>query len=697
MRHALAICSLFALIAAFMVPVASLAAVSSAGDVNPVPPAGGGNVLGPFVIGNTGTGSVTVNNGTALTNSSNAIVGDAATGIGVVNLTGLGSDWSITTVGSDLFVGDAGVGSISIADGARLTVNDDAFLGVASTAVGEVIVADLGSFWQVNDDMTIGQSGLAVIDILDGGQASAQTVVMGSNATGEGRVTISGILSRWSLTGGITVGSSGIANLQVLNGGRFFSTVSTTIGEFASSVGVAEVSGASSFWEIGGTTITIGGSGSGALRILNGGRATAATSVMLGFGSTATGELLIDGSNSRFTITGGLTTNIGEAAITISNGGILTTTASSTVAPTSRLTLDGGRWESAATGAAGISGIGVITGSGTLDVAGLTLANTGSFRGRVETHAGDHLLLTGALTSAGVVDLDGGEFEIRISFTNTHQIALRDDATLRVGGLGLSNSNGSQLAVTDGNADIFGTVSNNVGAQIAVVGGATAVFHDVVTNNGTIFVSPGSEISLLEDLDFGAASSLNIALGAADEEDPTQAFGQASTTAALALDGALNVSLTNGFAATLGDTFQILSAAGGRSNTFDVETLPSLSGNLALDVLYTATAVTLAVVPELDGDYNANGTVDAADYTVWRDTFGQTALGLPADGNRDGTINTADYNLWKANFGDTLGNGGASGPTPVPEPSTWFLFALAASLVTRVRYRRGLVIEIAGS
>jgi T5SS/PEP-CTERM-associated repeat protein len=303
MRHSLAICRLFALIAILTIPRASHAAVSSAGDVSPVPPAGGGNVVGPFIIGNTGTGSVTVNNGTALTNSSNAIVGDAATGIGVVNLTGLGSDWSITSSGADLVVGDAGTGSITIADGARLNVNDDAFLGVASTAMGEVIVADLGSFWQVNDDMTIGQSGLAVVDIIDGGQASAQTAVIGSNATGEGRVTVSGILSRWSLTGSITIGSSGIANLQVLDGARLVSAASNAIGESATGVGIAEVSGPGAFWDIGGTTITVGSAGSGTLRILAGGRATAATSITVASLSSSVGELVVDGTNSRLAIT----------------------------------------------------------------------------------------------------------------------------------------------------------------------------------------------------------------------------------------------------------------------------------------------------------------------------------------------------------------------------------------------------------
>jgi rhamnogalacturonan endolyase len=53
---------------------------------------------------------------------------------------------------------------------------------------------------------------------------------------------------------------------------------------------------------------------------------------------------------------------------------------------------------------------------------------------------------------------------------------------------------------------------------------------------------------------------------------------------------------------------------------------------------------------ELVGDYNSNGTVDAGDYTVWRDTFGSTT-DLRADGNHDGTVDPDDRDIWKGNFG----------------------------------------------
>jgi serralysin len=90
--------------------------------------------------------------------------------------------------------------------------------------------------------------------------------------------------------------------------------------------------------------------------------------------------------------------------------------------------------------------------------------------------------------------------------------------------------------------------------------------------------------------------------------------------------------------------------------------------------------------PSPTGDYNHNNVVDAADYTVWRDTLGRmVSAGQGADGNADGTINTGDYEFWKSKFGTILpGSGQAS---IVPEPSTLILLLAAAACVAVVQLR----------
>ncbi|MEZ6102614.1 MAG: hypothetical protein R3E01_27045 [Pirellulaceae bacterium] len=55
--------------------------------------------------------------------------------------------------------------------------------------------------------------------------------------------------------------------------------------------------------------------------------------------------------------------------------------------------------------------------------------------------------------------------------------------------------------------------------------------------------------------------------------------------------------------------------------------------------------------PFLFGDYNFDECVDAADYTVFKDSFGSN-VALEADGNGDAEVNAADYTIWKDGFGE---------------------------------------------
>jgi len=90
----------------------------------------------------------------------------------------------------------------------------------------------------------------------------------------------------------------------------------------------------------------------------------------------------------------------------------------------------------------------------------------------------------------------------------------------------------------------------------------------------------------------------------------------------------------------------------------------------------------LNIAPDLDVDFNDDGFVDAADYTVWRDTLGQSGAGLAADADKNGVINDLDYDLWKANFGATVGIGTI---VSVPEPGSFAL--LVIGLITWIARR----------
>ncbi|TWT75656.1 hypothetical protein Pla123a_31660 [Posidoniimonas polymericola] len=89
--------------------------------------------------------------------------------------------------------------------------------------------------------------------------------------------------------------------------------------------------------------------------------------------------------------------------------------------------------------------------------------------------------------------------------------------------------------------------------------------------------------------------------------------------------------------------------------------------------LTLATVTIGAFVDDLPGDFNMDGTVDAADYTVWRDN--------------PGTYTQADYDTWAANYGATLNVGGAAGA--VPEPTALLSVAAFGCLVAARRRRLG--------
>jgi hypothetical protein len=86
------------------------------------------------------------------------------------------------------------------------------------------------------------------------------------------------------------------------------------------------------------------------------------------------------------------------------------------------------------------------------------------------------------------------------------------------------------------------------------------------------------------------------------------------------------------------------------------------------------------------GDYNGDGEVSAADYTVWRDTLGSTD-NLSADGNGNRVIDAGDYDHWKSRFGDVIGSGASGHAQPVPEPTSLVAAILAVVLAFATRRR----------
>ncbi|TWT86652.1 Alpha-amylase precursor [Pseudobythopirellula maris] len=88
------------------------------------------------------------------------------------------------------------------------------------------------------------------------------------------------------------------------------------------------------------------------------------------------------------------------------------------------------------------------------------------------------------------------------------------------------------------------------------------------------------------------------------------------------------------------------------------------------------------------GDYNLDGAVDAADFTVWRDSLNDTGPALAADGDFDGDVDQDDYGVWVAAYGFTREPVGGVAVS-VPEPGSCLaLPPCACWLLGRLRARR---------
>ena len=123
------------------------------------------------------------------------------------------------------------------------------------------------------------------------------------------------------------------------------------------------------------------------------------------------------------------------------------------------------------------------------------------------------------------------------------------------------------------------------------------------------------------------------------------------------------------------------------TRTFDILVVDNMGDLRFLDGIEVEGRVKLVydAIPGagVDGDYNDDGTVDAADYVVFRKNEGTTNT-LENDPN-GGTIDQRQYNTFRENFGETEGGSGLGGA--VPEPNTGLLLLTAlVSLLGRKRF-----------
>lgn len=300
-------------------------------------------------VGYSGTGTLNVDSGGDVMSES-VVIGAAPDAEGTVLVTGAGS--TLTT--EDMTIGAWGTGTLTVADGAEVTADYLTIGGFDASDVddlpqevldefgdglgtGVVTVMGDGSSLSVTGDypLLVGYFGTGTLTASEGGLVESDSLMVGAAPDATGTVTIDD--AELAIAGSAAVGAWGQGNLTV-SGGSEASVGTLYIGGFdpdeappelvelfgdPAGTGTVVVTGAGSVLDVTeDNTVYVGYSGDGTLEILNGGQVNSHSGVVGVLGGS-NGQVVVDGHNSLWQITGGETapglSAQGDGDVTIAN------------------------------------------------------------------------------------------------------------------------------------------------------------------------------------------------------------------------------------------------------------------------------------------------------------------------------------------------------------------------------------------
>ncbi len=280
-----------------------------------------------------------------------------------------------------------------------------------------------------------------------------------------------------------------------------------------------------------------------------------------------------------------------------------------------------------------------------IELAQSVMINGGTLDAMNNQHA-----ITGSVTlQSDSVVKGNGDLHISGSTSGAGRLTKQGPGTLRISG---ASTRTGQTNVSEGTLHLQGGSSSVGNGNIVIETNGQFIGSGLIIGDVDVAGqwSPGNSdqsngaFTLFSDLTLRDSAELKFDVSALNTKDHVVVSGQAI------LDGTLTVTDLD-VASEAGLAIELIVAGDGVSGRFDDLVLPASNSVLTWQLMYDTDQVFLASTPALPGDFNADGTVDAADFTVWRDAVGSTGPGLLADANGDLVVNAIDYLFWKNNFG----------------------------------------------
>src|SRR5690606_34108769 len=119
-------------------------------------------------------------------------------------------------VTNELNVGAQGDGTLNIIEGAMARVHR-AFVGRSTGRVGLVNVDGADSTWSITESLTVGRESDGALSITNGGKVNGGSCIIALGR--KGTVSVDGAGSEWDLNT-LTIGNIGTGILNITNGGQ---------------------------------------------------------------------------------------------------------------------------------------------------------------------------------------------------------------------------------------------------------------------------------------------------------------------------------------------------------------------------------------------------------------------------------------------------------------------------------------------